>query len=107
VPPEERDHRGPDRDVEDGVEDLGRAAREERQQPDLNGVGRDRDDSRGEDPALRFLHARTLGSGNGAGQTVRPNGRASSLAFPPGRKQNPGSFEQLNERNYLEGGVYA
>lgn len=69
MPTEKRDHRGPDRDVEHGVEDSGRTPGEERHQPDLNGVGGDGDDTRGEDPALRLVHARTLGSAGGGGQT--------------------------------------
>jgi hypothetical protein len=39
----------------------------------LNRVGDDGDDPRGNDPALRFLHMRTLGSAGGAGQSpLRP-----------------------------------
>ncbi len=70
MPPEKRDHCGADHDVERSVDGLDRAPGEERQQPDLYGVGDDGDDPRGEDPALRFLHARTLGSGNGGGQSL-------------------------------------
>ena len=51
VPADERDHRGADDDVENGVEALGGAAREERQEPELNGVGDDGKDARGEDAA--------------------------------------------------------
>ena len=69
MPSQERDHRGPDRDVEDRVEDLGRTPGEERQQPELNGVGDDRDGPRGENAALPSLHARTLFSAGGDGQT--------------------------------------
>lgn len=86
MPPEKRDHRGPDDDVEHGVGDLERAPGEERQQPDLNGIGHDRDDSRGEDPALRFLHARTLGSAGCGGQRAPPKREirptSASRGFP-------------------------
>lgn len=68
MPPEERDHRDHDSDVEHGVDDLGRTPGEKRQQPYLNGVGHDRDDPCGKDPALRLLHLRTLGSANAGGQ---------------------------------------
>ena len=49
MPTEKSDHRGPDCDVEHGVGNLGRTPGEDRKQPDLNGIGDDRDDPRGED----------------------------------------------------------
>ena len=58
MPSEERDHRGADHDVERGVEARDRAAREERQEPELNGVGDDGDDPRGEDAFVPVFHAR-------------------------------------------------
>ncbi len=86
MPSEKSDHRGPDREVERRVDDLEGASGEERQQPDLNGIGRDRDDSRGEDAALRFLHASTLGSAGGGGQRARPRSgirpTSASRGFP-------------------------
>jgi hypothetical protein len=97
VPPEKRDHGDPDHDVENGAEDLGRAPGEERQQSDLNGVCDHGDDPRGEDPALRLLHASTLGSASRGGQTLFARETGTRLAFPSAEKQNPGSFEQLNE----------
>ena len=63
MPSEERHHRGADDDVECRVEARERAAREERQEADLNGVGEDGDDPRGQDAPLRVFHARTLGRG--------------------------------------------
>jgi len=76
VPSEEGDHRGRDGGVEHGVEHLGRAAGEERHEPELNRVGGDGDDPRREDPIPRSLHAPTLGSPTGGGQP--PCGTPSS-----------------------------
>ena len=61
MPSDERDHRSPDHDVEDGVEASGRAAGEKRHEPELKGVGDDGDDPRGKDAAWQLFHAWTLG----------------------------------------------
>jgi hypothetical protein len=68
VPSEERDHRGAHHDVEGGVEARERAAREERHEPELNGVGNDGDDPRRENAPLPVFHPATLGPAAGIGQ---------------------------------------
>jgi hypothetical protein len=61
VPADERDHDDADHDVENGVEARGRTTGEQRQESELNGVGGDGDDPRGEDAAPGLVHAPTLG----------------------------------------------
>jgi hypothetical protein len=53
VPADERDHGDADGDVEHGVEPRDGSAREERQEPELHGVGGDGEDPGGEDAAWR------------------------------------------------------
>ena len=107
MPPKQSDHRDPDHDVEHGVENLGRAPGEERQQPDLNGVGDDGDDSRREDPALSLLHVRTLGSASGAGQTSLARGRRSLPCVSANLEPESPQLQKVQRTKYLQGGVDA
>jgi hypothetical protein len=66
VPSDERDHRDADDDVEHGVEARGGAARKKRHEPELNRVGGDGDDPRGEDSAPGGAHQGLRRSGHGA-----------------------------------------